>query len=96
MQGRDDLARHGVEHGQRGERPRDLPVLGHVTELFGGFLYSTVVHQLDAVPEGNKIVNTYFKCFIKTERSLQLLLLLLSTRTLMHATDYSATITTFT
>lgn len=76
VQGRDDLARHWVEHGQRGERPRDLPVLGHVTELFGWFLYSTVVHQLDAVSEGNEIVNTYFNCSIATERILQLLLLL--------------------
>lgn len=59
MQGRDHLARHRVEHGQRGERPRHLPVLGHVTKLFGGFLDSTVVHQLDAVSEGNKMVNTY-------------------------------------
>lgn len=76
VQGRDDLARHRVKHGQRGKRPRDLSVLGHVTELFGGFLYSTVVHQLDAVTEGNKVVNTYFKCSIKTERILLSLLLL--------------------
>ena len=48
VDGRHHLATDRVEDGQRGERPRDLPVLRHAPQLLAGLLDGAVVNQLDA------------------------------------------------
>jgi len=53
VKGRHNLTGHRVEHRQRWKRPSYLSVFRHVTKLFGWFLYSTVVDQLDAMSKGN-------------------------------------------
>jgi len=60
VKGRHHLAADGVEDGQGGEGPGDLPVLGHDPQLLAGLLDGAVVNQLDAAAGGGSEDNVYW------------------------------------